>query len=218
MSADDSVTKFAQKNRLLAAAALLQVTGDESAPPNARVAAAEKILAYSDGRPGISRRITLTDVASLTADQREQLAEALVGVMAHDERQHFLHLLLTYYELEMPGDFKAKMVDAFQEALAKEAKRPRFQRDALPSLPPPLPSPAATLSQPSSPLKPLVASDGHADASGSPRTPTRGAGELPNSPSNPPQPDPQHVDGRIPVNPILRHLDNPSAPNGTGGT
>jgi len=45
MSADDIITKFTQKNRLLAAAALVQVTGDQSAPPNARVAAAEKILA-----------------------------------------------------------------------------------------------------------------------------------------------------------------------------
>src|SRR5215831_19108296 len=108
---DDSVTKFAQKHRMLAAAALVQIAGDESAAPNARAAAAEKILAYSDGRPGISRRITVSDVASLTADQREQLAEALVGVMPHNERQHFLALLLTYYELAMPGEFKVKMVE-----------------------------------------------------------------------------------------------------------
>src|SRR5215471_16677059 len=121
MSADDSVTKFAQKNRLLGAAVLLQVASDESAPPNARVAAAEKILAYSDGRPGTSRRITLTDVASLNADQRQQLAEALIGVMSHDERPHLLALLLAHYELEMPGEFEAKMVEAFEEALATQA-------------------------------------------------------------------------------------------------
>ena len=51
--------------------------------------------------------------------------------MSHNERQHFLHLLLTYYELEMPGEFRAKMVEAFQEVMAKQAiqaKGPRFQR------------------------------------------------------------------------------------------
>jgi hypothetical protein len=49
---DETITKFAQRYRLEAAAALVQIIRDESASPNARAAAAEKILLYSDGRPG----------------------------------------------------------------------------------------------------------------------------------------------------------------------
>jgi len=217
MSADDSVTKFAQKNRLLAAAALLQVTGDESAPPNARVAAAEKILAYSDGRPGTSRRITLTDVAALTADQREQLAEALIGVMSHDERQHLLHLQLRYYELEFPGEFKVKMLEAFEEVMAKQAKpakRGRFERDALPLLPPPLNSPASCVDSAWTARKHVAAIESHAKHSGTQTPVEPEAGEVSNEPSEQ-QPGTQTVNGRIPVNPLLPHLDNP-APKANG--
>jgi len=219
MSADDTVTKFAQKHRMLAAAALVQIAGDESTAPNARAQAAEKILAYSDDRPGISRRITLTDVAQLNADHRQQLGEALVGIMSHDERQHLLHLLLTYYELEMPGEFKVKMVAAFEEVLAKQAKGPRFERNAMPSLPAPSASPTSVAERAQKAAMDMANVDSHANACGSQRRQRARFTRMP-ADVDISTPKPQAapvVNGRIPVNPLLPHLDMPS-PNGSGGT
>src|SRR6266478_3759310 len=111
---DDSITRFARHYRLEAAAVLVQIAKDESAPPQARAAAAEKILAYSDGRPGAARSITVADLE----------------LMDDEQRQDLLHALLTRYELEMPGQFKQMMEQAYVAAMQRMATpRPnRFTR------------------------------------------------------------------------------------------
>jgi hypothetical protein len=106
---DDSVTKFAQRYRLEAAAVLVQIAKDESASPQARAAAAEKILLYSDGRPGPAKQVTVADLE----------------LMADEQRQDLLHALLTRYETEMPGQFKQMMTEAYTEAMAQQASQPR---------------------------------------------------------------------------------------------
>src|SRR5262249_55647079 len=101
---------------------------------------------------------------------------------------------------------------------ATQAKRgPRFQRDALPLLAAPLTLPVGCADAAYSRESAMAAIESHANASGSQTPVEPGAGDVANPPSNPP-PDPQHVNGRIPVNPLLPHLDNPAAPNGNGGT
>jgi hypothetical protein len=116
----DSITRFAQRHRLLAAAALVQIIRDEDASPQARAAAAEKILLYSDGRPGAAQPVTVADL----------------DLMSPEERQSLWMALFTSYEEDMPGQVKELMTSAYVEALQRVASpRPnRFQRgdDALP--------------------------------------------------------------------------------------
>ena len=75
--ATDSITRFAQHYRLEAAAVLVQIAKDENAPPQARQAAAEKILAYSDGRPATAKPVTSADVATMPIDDCLSLFQAL---------------------------------------------------------------------------------------------------------------------------------------------
>jgi uncharacterized protein (UPF0147 family) len=108
---DLTITKFAQHYRLEAAAVLVQIARDETAPANARAAAAEKILAYSDGRPGASKAITVADLDLMSDEQRNEL----------------LNALLTKYETEMPGQFKALMEEAYLSALKRlDAPKPKI--------------------------------------------------------------------------------------------
>jgi hypothetical protein len=82
------------------ALALLAVTvRDERAPLTSRLAAARELLARSEA----ARPATVADLELMTAEQRQSL----------------LHVLLTRYELEMPGRFKAMMVEAYTEAMAR---------------------------------------------------------------------------------------------------
>ena len=75
-NADESVTRFAQKHRLRAAAALVQIVDDEDASANARVSASQSILAYRDGRPGQARQVTIADVAGMSRDECVDLVQA----------------------------------------------------------------------------------------------------------------------------------------------
>ncbi len=101
---DDSITRFAQKHKFVGAAALVQIIRDEDASPNARAQAAQQILAYSDGRRGPTKQVTLADVEAMTDEQRQNLLDAL----------------LTRHETEMPGQFKQLMIEAYTEALAQQ--------------------------------------------------------------------------------------------------
>jgi hypothetical protein len=103
----DSV-RFAEKFRLDAAAALVQICRDETAPAAARAQAARDILAYSVGRPQAAKQITVADV----------------GRMTDQERGELLHVLLTHYETQMPGSFKAMMVEAYEEAAKRLSAKP----------------------------------------------------------------------------------------------
>jgi hypothetical protein len=86
MSDDDlTITRFAQRFWLEAAAALVAIIRDESASPNARASAAEKILLYSDGRPGASRPTVVEDLQGMSDAARMTLLKALVSHYAPDE-------------------------------------------------------------------------------------------------------------------------------------
>src|SRR6516162_5661252 len=116
---DDEVTSIARRYRREAAATLVTVCRDEDAPASARAQAATKLLEYADGRPVAAKQVTVTDVAAMTDEQRQEL----------------LHALLTHYETEMPGQFKAMMTEAFSEAMARQAlpapqRTNRFRRGA----------------------------------------------------------------------------------------
>jgi hypothetical protein len=60
-----------------ATATLIRVCRDESAPAAARTAAAERILAYSDGRPSASKHIAPQDIAAMSRAERGSLWQAL---------------------------------------------------------------------------------------------------------------------------------------------
>ena len=89
----DDLTQFAQTYRLDAAAVLVQIAKDESVPAAARASAAEKILAYSDGRPVTAKPMTVADIAAMSPDLRSEL----------------LYALLTHYDAVLPGRFQALM-------------------------------------------------------------------------------------------------------------
>ena len=95
MTDDTTITEFAKNHRLDVAAVLVQIARDESAPAAARASAAERILAYSDGRPGQARQLTTADLASMSSDLRAEL----------------LHALLTYDDITLPARIKAQIVD-----------------------------------------------------------------------------------------------------------
>jgi len=116
---DDTVTKFAQRYRLEAAAALVQIVRDERAPPQARAAAAEKILLYSDGRPGAAQPIRVADLELMSDEQRMQLLEALVN--------HYT-----------PNGFKLLVQQAVDHALAQQPRLPRPNRITRGTKPTPL--------------------------------------------------------------------------------
>ena len=78
--AEQTVTRFAQRHRLRAAACLIQVINDEDASASARVTASQSILAYSDGKPGVSKHVTVQDVMVMTTEERHSLWRALFEV------------------------------------------------------------------------------------------------------------------------------------------
>jgi hypothetical protein len=75
---DDAIASFAKRYRQEAAAALITVIRDDTAPASARTAAAERILAYSDGRPQAAKQITVADIGRMTEEQRQELLRALL--------------------------------------------------------------------------------------------------------------------------------------------
>jgi hypothetical protein len=77
---DETLTRFAARHRLRAAAALIQILNDEDASASARVSASQQILAYSDGKPGASKRITRTDVLAMDQDERLELWQWLFDI------------------------------------------------------------------------------------------------------------------------------------------
>jgi hypothetical protein len=117
----DELIKFARKYRTVAAAALVQIVSDESAPAAARISAAERILSYSDGRPGQARPVTVADIARMDDDQRFELLNALV--------QHY-----------WPAGVNALIAAAVDEAFKQQAPALPFVRGA-PASPASLPTP-----------------------------------------------------------------------------
>ena len=107
MTDDTTITKFAQGYRLEAAAVLVQIAKDESAPAASRVASAERILAYSDGKPSQARSLTVADVGQMTPELRREL----------------LHALLVHYQTELPSQFQALIKASVDEALAQQTKK-----------------------------------------------------------------------------------------------
>jgi hypothetical protein len=174
-SPDESVTRFAQRHRLRAAAALIQIIDDEDASANARVAASQSILAYGGAvKPtATTRLVTPTDVAGMSVEQRHALWRALLDV-----------------EDSLPAFVTARIADAVSRAAQQltAAKPNRFTRgpvagplpahvppprefkadgapkpptDAPHRQPPPPPSP-----EPSPPLPPAAKGNGNGNANG----------------------------------------------------
>jgi|SRR6516165_7696637 hypothetical protein len=116
--ADDVLIQFARRYREEAAAALLTIIRDDNAPAHARASAAEKILGYSDGRPGQSQPIKVADLDKLSPDERNQLFRAL----------------LTYYQDDLP-DLKAmvqEVVSQAQKLIQAPQRKPNpFRRGAV---------------------------------------------------------------------------------------
>jgi hypothetical protein len=110
-------------------------------------------------------------------------------------------------------------VEAFEEALATQAKGPRFERgDPSATLARPSASPLSSSMQRSSRERASPHADSHANASGS-QTPisdgyTRYGKSAPRA-DDPPLAA-QNANGPIPVNPLLKHLDSSSAPHANG--
>jgi hypothetical protein len=127
---NDSLISFARRFRQEAAAALIAVIRDDDASPSARVQAAEKILSYSDGRPGQSKPITVSDIGRLTDAERSEL----------------LHSLLLHYETTLPeGRLKDLFDQCVATAVASTAAKPAMRRGA------PIPSNQSRLQRPPSP-------------------------------------------------------------------
>jgi hypothetical protein len=102
MSADETITRFAQRHRLRAAAALVQIVNDEDASASARVAASQSILAYSDGKPGVTKHVTPSDVMAMTTEERHSLWRAL---------------------FEVETDFPAFVIERINDTVQREARR-----------------------------------------------------------------------------------------------
>ena len=155
-NADESVTRFAQRHRLRAAAALVQIVNDEDASASARVAASQSILAYSDGKPGVTKHITPSDVMAMTTEERHSLWRAL---------------------FEVETDFPAFIVDRITDTVQREARRlstaktNRFTRGQPEPRPPHvIPSRNAAIETPA------VARERRADAGGTSTTPMPATG------------------------------------------
>jgi hypothetical protein len=183
---DDEVTSIARRYRREAAATLVTVCRDEDAPASARAQAATKLLEYADGRPVAAKQVTVTDVAAMTDEQRQEL----------------LHALLTHYETEMPGQFKAMMTEAFSEAMARQAlpapqRTNRFRRGA--PRPPLIAQPGNRLPGVSS-LKVEAAAIAH-----TPEHDLSAKNALQAISANVPKPDLYNVVGmpNLPTNPLL---------------
>jgi hypothetical protein len=115
---DDSLIRFAQTYRLEAAAVLVQVAKDETAPAAARSSAAEKILAYSDGKPSQARQLTVGDLQAMPDDLKMELLQAL----------------LSHY---MPDGFQKILKSACDDAVAQfaavqAASLPKLNRTKIP--------------------------------------------------------------------------------------
>jgi hypothetical protein len=100
---DIEVVELARRFRRESIATLISVSRNERAPASARAMAARTLLEYSDGKPGQAQRITVADLPSMTADQRNELLSAL----------------LFQYETELPGEFKQLMQQITDEAVER---------------------------------------------------------------------------------------------------
>ena len=117
---DDEVVSLARRFRKEALASLVTVLRDEHSPASAKTAAAQQILAYSDGKPGPSKPLTVADIGQMTPDLRSEL----------------LYALLTHFQVELPLQFQQMMRAAVDDALALQAALPapkprRFKRGPL---------------------------------------------------------------------------------------
>jgi hypothetical protein len=156
----DDLVSFAGRYQRDAAAALIQVIRDETAPAASRVAAAKEVLAFSKS----IRPITVHDIAAMDEQTRHQLWAAL----------------FTHYQNEIPERFSALLREAVNDALAQQASikstRPvTFIRGPVltPSTSPP-PGYPLTPQQPNKRLAKAVHAEG-----ASARIPNSGAAALP---------------------------------------
>lgn len=100
---DQQIADIARRYRRESVATLIAVCRDERAPASARATAASKLLEYSDGRPGQSRPIGVSDLQVMTPQQRSDLWEALIH----------------YHVDDMPGGLQQLMHDAYEEECTK---------------------------------------------------------------------------------------------------
>jgi hypothetical protein len=169
LAVDDSAASLARKVSRESIATLIAVSRDPHAPASARAQCATKLLEIGHGRPAFAKQITTADLSAMTPELRQQLFEAL----------------WCHFEVELPAQFRAMIVDqamALVAALPKPKPKPRFTRRSPvpPDLPPAL-SPATNAirsdssavsggagdSQPATPAPPLYA----------PRSPLGGTGD-----------------------------------------
>jgi hypothetical protein len=133
---DPSITEFARNHRLDVAAVLVQIAQDASAPAAARASAAERILAYSDGKPSQARQLSVADLATMPDTLKEELLHALLG--------HYL-----------PSGFQALLKQACNDAVAQFAAKQA-------SLPKPQPKNRFTRQSPAPATEPPAADPGAA--------------------------------------------------------
>jgi hypothetical protein len=206
---DETLTRFAARHRLRAAACLIQILNDEDASASARVSASERILAYSDGRPGTSKRVTRADILAMDKVERLELWQWL---------------------FDIEGDLPPFIVEQVEQVVQREAARlspgraNQFTRMAPPpseagaAMPPhvmPRRQVAATLA--AARQGPNLGSDGmphssppRGEAKNEPHSlAPNGAEGVPKPPSNPP--------GRQPPPPPLDPAPAPAAEAFTGG-
>jgi hypothetical protein len=122
----DDLTSFARKYRQEAAAALVTVIRDDTAPASARTAAAERILAYANGRPQAAKQITVVDIGRMTEEERMELFQALLHhYLPEGSLQALLKQSVDEAMLLLPPPGTAK----FGFRRGKDAPTPKFGQD-----------------------------------------------------------------------------------------
>jgi len=137
---DDEVVSLARRYRKEAVASLVTVLRDPNSPASSKASASATLLAYSDGKPGQARQLTVADLASMPDDLRMELLQALL--------HHYI-----------PGGWQALLKQACDDAVAQArltfSKPNRFRRGPKAANPdaavaPPVVQPAACISARSS--------------------------------------------------------------------
>jgi hypothetical protein len=125
LAVDDSAASLARKVSRESIATLIAVSRDPHAPASARAQCATKLLEIGHGRPAFAKAMTVADLSAMTPELRQQLFEAL----------------WCHFEVELPAQFRAMIVDqamalhqAHLAALPKPQPKPkpknRFTRQA----------------------------------------------------------------------------------------
>jgi len=166
--ADEEVRKLARRYRPESIATLIAVCRNERAPASARASAASKLSEYSDGKPGQAKQVTVTDVAAMSDEERQQLLDVLLGHYAHGGFRTLLAMACDEAVRQYQQTLAAHKPKRFQRGDGSPPSR--FQRgDAMPSLLPPITSPAGCVGAAPSRESAIAAVDGHAEPCGNGR-------------------------------------------------